>query len=238
MPSDLHEKLDWFFENFDLAKAAKGEFEPSHGMSEDYDNACEEIETILGELSAFKREMSANLGHGAKSSWKYINTKEDSKDKYLIELPVSVPVPEEFQVKGKRGKGNNQVNKYRCPEVESLVQGLERAIDIKNEGKALGMKLVFAKFDDMRDTWKATAMATAMLGELLIRYQPSLFHCTNQSYSQMLLVLWLHLLVSLAFVGQLLWNAHRIKSLESGSYRVDTLALMSLTTEARLYRMT
>ncbi len=167
MPSDLHERLDWFFENFDLKKAAKGEFEPSPGMNEDYDAACEEIETILGELDTYKREMSSYLGQGAKHSWKYINTKEDSKDKYLIELPASVNVPDEFQVKGKRGKGQNQVNKYRVPEVEGLVQRLERAIDVKKDGKSMGMKMVFARFDDMRETWKTAMMATAMLGKLM-----------------------------------------------------------------------
>ena len=113
MPADLHEKLDWFFENFDLKKAARGEFEPSPGMSEDYDNACDTIENIIRELDTFKNEMGACIGHGAKSAWNYINTKEESKDKYLIELPVTINVPDSFEVKGKRGKGNKQINKYR-----------------------------------------------------------------------------------------------------------------------------
>ena len=165
MPADLHEKLDWFFDNFDLKKAAKGEFEPTPGMSEDYDDACETIGNILRELDAFKNEVCGHLRQGAKSAFKYINTKEDSKDKYLIELPATIQVPNEFVVKGKRGKGNNQINKYRCPQVEALVKDLERAIDIKNEGKAMGMKLVFAKFDSMREIWKSVTMATAMLGK-------------------------------------------------------------------------
>jgi DNA mismatch repair protein MSH6 len=165
MPCDLHERLDWFFENFDLKKAAKGEFEPSQGMNEDYDAACEEIEVIFSELDTYKREMSEYLGQGAKQSWKYINTKEDSKDKYFIELPATIKVPNEFSVKGKRGKGHNQINKYRVPEVEVLVQRLERAIDVKKEGKSMGMKMVFARFDDMRETWKTAMMATAMLGK-------------------------------------------------------------------------
>lgn len=167
MPADLHAKLDWFFENFDLKKAAKGEFEPSPGMSEDYDNACEAIESITRELDAVKNRMSQEIGRGAKKDWKYINTKEDAKDKYLIELPAIIPVPPDFEVKGKRGKGSSQINKYRCEEVASLVEELERAIDIKKEGKAMGMKMVFAKFDSMRETWKAAAMATAMLGKNL-----------------------------------------------------------------------
>lgn len=182
MPADLHEKLDWFFDNFDLKKAAKGEFEPAPGMSEDYDDACESIGNILRELDAFKSEVCSYLGHGAKSAFKYINTKEDSKDKYLIELPATIPVPDEFVVKGKRGKGNNQINKYRCPQVEGLVKDLERAIDIKNEGKAMGMKLVFAKFDSMREIWRSVTMATAMLGKsCLPKFVPSSFVPINNA---------------------------------------------------------
>eukprot|EP00804_Cyclotella_cryptica_P002275 CCRYP_004013-RC/>CCRYP_004013-RC protein AED:0.05 eAED:0.05 QI:159/1/1/1/1/0.85/7/1379/1047 len=177
-PSGLNEKLDWFFENFDLKKAAKGQFEPAPGMSEDYDHACETIENIQRELEAFKHEMCNFLGHGARSSWKYINTKEDAKEKYVIELPSSVPVPNEFEVKGKRGKGQNQVNKYRTPVVERLVEELERAIDIKNEGKSMGMKLVFAKFDSQRDVWMAANHATAMLGK---NYMLNLFNLLSQA---------------------------------------------------------
>ena len=162
----MHQKLDWFFDNFDLKKAANGNFEPSPGISEDYDAACEAISNILRELNAFKQEMCASIGQGAKSSWKYINIKEDSKDKYLIELRATIQVPDSFEVKGKRGKGQNQINKYRCPEVESLVKDYERMIDIKNEVKAGGIKAVFAKFDLMRETWNAATMATAMLGKI------------------------------------------------------------------------
>jgi hypothetical protein len=182
-PPDLNEKLDWFFENFDLKRAAKGEFEPAPGISEDYDNACETIENIKRELDEFKHEMCKYLGKCALSSWKYINTKEDAKEKYLIELPSSVPVPNEFEVKGKRGKGQNQVNKYRSPVVERLVEELERAIDIKNEGKAMGMKLVFAKFDSQRDVWMAANHATAMLGKNYLLHLFVLCSKANNSIS-------------------------------------------------------
>jgi len=168
-PADMKEKLDWFFDNFDLKKAAKGEFEPSRGMDEEYDRACDEINEVKRELEAYKEEMcSSELQPRsvARSSWKYINVKEDSKDKYLIELPVSVEVPEDFYVKAKRGKGAKQVNKYRTPQVEQLVARLEHAIDIKNAGKAAGMKLVFARFDSMRSVWMAATHATAMLDAL------------------------------------------------------------------------
>ena len=168
-PADMKERLDWFFDNFDLKKAARGQFEPSQGMDDDYDAACTEIEDIQRELQNYKDEMCSSVlqpRNTARSSWKYINLKEDSKDKYLIELPVSVQVPDDFYVKAKRGKGANQVNKYRTPVVEQLVQDLERAIDVKNERKAAGMKLVFAKFDSMRSTWMTAVHATAMLDAL------------------------------------------------------------------------
>jgi hypothetical protein len=168
MPSDLHERLDWFFVNFDLEKAAKGEFEPSPGMNEDYDAACEEIEIIISELDTYKRKMSQYLGQGAKQSWKYINTKEDSKDKYFIELPDTIEVPpNQFQLKGKRGNGQDQINKYRTPTVEELVWKLECAIDVKKREKSMSMKMVFARFNGLRETWETVAMATAMLGKLM-----------------------------------------------------------------------
>ena len=168
-PAEMKERLDWFFDNFDLKKAARGEFEPIRGMDDDYDAACNEIEDITRELQNYKDEMCSSAlqpKNTARSSWKYINVKEDSKDKYLIELPVSVTVPDDFYVKAKRGKGVNQVNKYRTPFVEQLVQDLERAIDVKNECKAAGMKIVFAKFDSMRSVWMAATHASAMLDAL------------------------------------------------------------------------
>ena len=167
-PAEMKEKLDWFFDNFDLNKAARGEFEPSRGMDDEFDNACDAIEDVKRELEAYKEEMCSSLQprNAARSSWKYINTKEDSKDKYLIELPVTVNVPDDFFVKAKRGKGSTQVNKYRTPVVEQLVADLERAIDVKNAGKAAGMRLVFARFASMQSVWMAATHASAMLDAL------------------------------------------------------------------------
>ena len=166
-PSDLSEQLDWFFDNFDCKKAAAGQFEPARGMDDNYDDACDALDRIKRELEDYKHEMcSGPLPSSAKHSWKYINTKEASKDKYLIELPASIAVPNDFFVKGKRGSGAKQVNKYRSPVVEGLVQELEQAYDVVNAGKKRGMEIVFAKFDSMRSMWATAASATAMLDAL------------------------------------------------------------------------
>ena len=168
-PSGMKERLDWFFDNVDIQKAGKGEFEPSPGMDEEYDAACATINDIKRQLDAYKDEMCSSELHprnAARSSWKYVNLKDDSKDKYLIELPATIEVPPEFHMKGKRGKGAKQVNKYQTPEVMEMVKELERAIEIKNEGKAAGLALVFAKFDEARSMWMAATNATAMLDAL------------------------------------------------------------------------
>jgi DNA mismatch repair protein MSH6 len=168
-PSDMQDKLDWFFDNFDLERAARGDFEPCRGMDDDYDAACDAIEDVKRDLEAYKEEMCSSVLQPksvARSSWKYINTKEDAKDKYLIELPATLNVPNDFYVKAKRGNGPKQVNKYRTPFVEELVQVLERAINVKNAGKAAGMKRVFAKFASMRSVWMAAVQASAMLDAL------------------------------------------------------------------------
>lgn len=240
-PPDLNEKLDWFFENFDLKRAAKGEFEPAPGMSEDYDNACETIENIKRELEEVKHEMCKYLGKCALSSWKYINTKEDAKEKYLIELPSSVPVPNEFEVKGKRGKGQNQVNKYRSPVVERLVEELERAIDIKNEGKAMGMKLVFAKFDSQRDVWMAANHATAMLGKnylLLLSVYVQKPTTPFQFHPQTHLDLLLSSPHIPGIVDPVLLNVQVTVRLESRSSREDILVSMSHIVVGHLFPMT
>lgn len=166
---NMTNQLDWFFENFDCEKAAKGLFEPNKGIDALYDESCELIERIEAELNDYKEEMcSSRLSPRslARSSWKYINTKADSKDKYIIELPASVSVPDDFIMKGKRGSGAKQINKYRTAYVESLVGQLERALDTQKERKSLGMQLIFAKFDSMRSLWAAAAQATAMLDAL------------------------------------------------------------------------
>ena len=95
-----------------VEKAKAGEFEPGAGIDEAYDEACAAIGEIQGELEDYKREMCQQLNPIARSTWKYINLKPDSKDKYVIELPKSVRVPDDFQMVGKRGSGNKQVNKY------------------------------------------------------------------------------------------------------------------------------
>lgn len=163
----MEEELDWFFDNFDCDLASKGLFEPSRGVDEDYDEACDAIERIQNELNDYKDDMCTNVLRGSsRQYWKYINTKPDSKDKYLIELPASIRVPDDFIVKGKRGKGNKQVNKYRTREVEALVEQLESALDVQKDGKARGMQLIFSKFDSKRNLWAAAAQTTAMLDAL------------------------------------------------------------------------
>jgi len=168
-PSNLNQQLDWFFDNFDCNLAAKGLFEPARGIDEDYDAACDLVEEIKMQLDNYKEEMCSNFlnpSHSAKAHWKYANIKEESKDKYLIELPVNVRVPSDFLVKGKRGSGPKQINKYRTPVVEELVKKLEQAYDVIKAGKARGMQLVFAKFDSMRPLWSSAAKATSMLDAL------------------------------------------------------------------------
>ena len=81
----LKEQLEWFFDNFDLQKAAAGEFEPSPGMDEEYDAACDEIRNIKRELEDYKEEMCNSYLQPrglARSSWVYANLKkENTKDK-------------------------------------------------------------------------------------------------------------------------------------------------------------
>jgi DNA mismatch repair protein MSH6 len=164
---EMEHQLDWFFQNFDCDLASKGLFEPSRGVDQEYDDACDAIERIRTELECYKEEICSQVLRGSsRTHWKYINIKDDSKDKYLIELPASIRVPEDFLVKGKRGSGSKQVNKYRTGVVESLVQELESALDIHKEGKARGMQLIFAKFASMRKLWAAAAQTTSMLDAL------------------------------------------------------------------------
>lgn len=179
---NLTDPLNWFFENFDCECAAKGQFEPAKGIDDAYDEACEVIERIEADLRQYRDDMCNLLQPRslAKSSWQYANTKPESKDKYLIELPIGVRVPEDFVVKGKRGTGPKQVNKYRTPIVEQLVQELERALDIQKERKARGMQLIFARFDSMRSLWAAASTATALLDALGSLAKTS----TNQGYTR------------------------------------------------------
>jgi DNA mismatch repair protein MSH6 len=164
----MADELDWYFANFDCDKAAKGEFEPSRGCDQAYDDACDTIERIKAELEDYGHEMCNELKprHTAKSSWKYANTKPNSKDKYLIELPASIQVPSDFQVKGKRGSGHKQVNKYRTSFVAGLIPELEQAFEVQKFRKAKGMQLVFARFNKQRSLWAAAAHTTALLDAL------------------------------------------------------------------------
>jgi DNA mismatch repair protein MSH6 len=152
-PDNLEEELRWFSSN-------------SECFDENYDAACADIERIEQELQRYKSEMCRQLGRNANAQWTYINTKPDSRDKYLIELPVSIPVPQDFYIKAKRGSGAKQVNKYRTSFVEGLVNDLEAALEEKKAGEERSTQLLFQKFDSLRTIWSAVAHATAMLDAL------------------------------------------------------------------------
>jgi DNA mismatch repair protein MSH6 len=100
----MSQELDWYFDNFDCEKAAKGDFTFTPGVDEEYDAACECIERVKADLADYKDEICNELSprHIARSQWKYVGLEPDSKDKYLIELPAGIRVPEDFVVKGKR----------------------------------------------------------------------------------------------------------------------------------------
>jgi len=159
----LEQELQWFEENFNIEKAKRGCYEPTRGINLDYDNACDEIDAIHAQLDDYKREMCRTIQG---QQWKYINTKPESRDKYLIELAASVKVTNEFQIKGKRGNGAKRVNKYTTPTIDNLVQSLEDALEVQKCAKQDGMRLIFQKFDEARPVWAAAAHATAMLDAL------------------------------------------------------------------------
>ena len=150
---EISEKLKWFETNFDMKKAKEGNFSPIPGMDEEYDKACAEKDACIQELYRLEKEYCNEIP-GSRGKWKYINTKPDSKDKYLVELPVTVRVPSEFRVKGKRGSGNKQVNKYYTADIEEVVERLNEAYDAEREGRARGLASIFAKFDSYRPLWR------------------------------------------------------------------------------------
>ena len=164
---DITEALDFFFSTLDLEKAAAGEFEPGRGIDPDFDEACDAIEQVHSELEAFKQDMCSNvLSPLAGRTWKYTNTLQDSKDKFVIELPASIKVPPNFRIFGKRGRGAKQINKYKAADVEELVVALERAIGVQKERKARQMQFIFEKFDEKRTFWAAAVSCTASLDAL------------------------------------------------------------------------
>mmetsp|Transcript_48637 Transcript_48637/g.55107 ORF Transcript_48637/g.55107 Transcript_48637/m.55107 type:complete len:475 (+) Transcript_48637:1-1425(+) len=117
--------------------------------------------------------------HVAQRAWKYANIKPESKDKYLIELPVTVEVPTDFFVKGKRGAGQKRINKYSTPVVVELVKTLESAHEIQQSRKAKGMQIIFAKFNYQRPLWSLAASITGILDAL---GSLAIMAGTNQGY--------------------------------------------------------
>lgn len=164
---DITEHLDWFEENLNLDMAAMGEFEPGRGVDSVFDDAVDEISRIHSELALYQDEMCSTVLQGnARNVWKYVNTGNDSKDKFTIELPKHIAVPSDFKMIGKRGSGVKQVNKYRTPFLEDLVKALERAIDTQQERKAMQLQLIFARFGAKRHLWSGVSIATATLDAL------------------------------------------------------------------------
>ena len=179
---DMVDTIDWFFENFDCDSAAKGEYEPKPGMDPLYDRSCDDIFQIKADLESYKQDMIENVlkpRHVAQRAWKYINIKPNSKDKYLIELPVDVRVPEDFLVKAKRGAGQKTINKYSTPIVLKLVKDLEQAYEVQEKRRAKLIQMMFAKFNKQRPLWSAAAHATAILDAL---GSLAVLAATNQNY--------------------------------------------------------
>ncbi|GMH78533.1 hypothetical protein TL16_g07839 [Triparma laevis f. inornata] len=159
------EKLKWFANNFDARKAEEGKFSPVQGMDEEYDEAVEAKDACLQQLYALEAQYCNEIP-GAKGKFKYINIKDDSKDKFMIELPVNVRVPSDFKVKGKKGSGAKQVNKYYTVDVEEVVERLNEAIDQEVEGRARGLAAIFRKFDSFRPLWSIAVQVSGMLDAL------------------------------------------------------------------------
>ncbi|CAB9521410.1 Component of the post-replicative DNA mismatch repair system (MMR). Heterodimerizes with msh-2 to form MutS beta [Seminavis robusta] len=120
------------------------------------------------QLEQHKDEMCAVLTPKSlvRTSWKYSGTDLDSKDKYIIELPIGVTVPTDFWMVGKRGKGQKQICKYQSAVVQELVVSLEQAIEAHKERKTQHMQHVFARFDAKRNLWEQVKHVSAMLDAL------------------------------------------------------------------------
>jgi DNA mismatch repair protein MSH6 len=161
----IKDQLGWFVQNFNAKKAEEGEFEPTPGMDEDYDKACANAEGALQRLDDLKRQYIEQIP-GARGNFVWANTKLEQKDKYLIELPVSVKVPSSFIVKGKRGTGSKQISKYATAETEAAVKIYEQALAQKKEGRSRGIEATFRKFDDSRALWSTAVQVSAMLDAL------------------------------------------------------------------------
>jgi DNA mismatch repair protein MSH6 len=161
--SSLPSSLD----NFDVKKALNGTFEANRGIDATLDAASDKYDDAKAALEEFKNEaLSSSSLRCSPSAFTYINTDDNKKDKYLIELSVSIKVPSTYTVKGKRGTGSKQVNKYSTPDTERIVAKLEEAIEAKKEGRQRALTLVFAKFDKSRTLWQTASVATAMLDAL------------------------------------------------------------------------
>ncbi|GMH56832.1 hypothetical protein TrLO_g11280 [Triparma laevis f. longispina] len=126
-------------------------------FDEEYDEAVEAKDACLKQLYALEAQYCNEIP-GAKGKFKYINIKDDSKDKFMIELPVNVRVPSDFKVKGKKGSGAKQVNKYYTADVEEVVKRLNEAIDQEVEGRARG------EYEDIE--WSVKGKSTCTLAEL------------------------------------------------------------------------
>lgn len=232
---DISEHLDWFEENLDLEKAAMGEFEPGRGVDAVFDDAVDEISSIHLELERYKDEMCSTVLKGnAKNVWKYVNTGQDSKDKFTIELPKHIEVPSDFKMIGKRGSGVKQVNKYRTPIVEDLVKALEHAIDVHKERKAIQLQLIFARFGANRHLWSGVSIATATLDALSSLAElgkkpgycrPKILECPLNSNPCINIVQGRHPCVEKTFGGEFIPNDLALGSQVQGEYLPMVLLL-------------
>ncbi|EQC33643.1 hypothetical protein SDRG_08747 [Saprolegnia diclina VS20] len=159
---DVSEVLSFFDAAFDHRQALQsGTIQPQAGVDADYDDAANEVTTVLDELDVYLQAQRKALKCKSIVYW---GTKRE--DRFQLEVPESAigsQQPKAYELKSKK-KG---FKRFHTPEIRDLLRRLMAAEDRKEDALKDQTRKMFATFDMHYAKWLAAVHALATLDCLI-----------------------------------------------------------------------
>lgn len=142
-PHEMSELIDQWEDSFDREQAKSDVIIPASGVDKQFD----ESQTLLGDLESQLNQKLKEYKRTYKSQ--SICYRDSGKEIYLIEVPVKLNVPQDWQQMGATSK----VKRYWSPEVKKLARKLMEQRELHKQVCDTLKNRMFEKFDAHYQTW-------------------------------------------------------------------------------------
>lgn len=157
-PSEASELVAEWYKAFDHAQALEKDLLiPEDGVESEFDETKQVITSLEQELEQHLKKYRKEF------STLSICFRDSGKEIYLIEVPVKLKVPKEWQQMGSTSK----VKRYWSPEVKQLVRQLQEAREIHKLASDKVQSKLYARFMEHYEVWLQMAKVVANIDCLL-----------------------------------------------------------------------